>query len=187
MQAEDRLVRIGSTGSHVLIMRMRSSHPLDRHVQKLLIYKTELAYRALEVSIKFNPLKPRLGVAVVEETDEEMVARINAAGTEVERGVALSKLHRVLARESEKVVDVPEPELTADKKEVLRNALDYMISVCDGAEKRDGQGFNKPDAFISRWIGMCLRDEDEVSYRVLERILVRYRRQLKGKFEEIWK
>lgn len=188
IQSEDRLVRIGATGSHVLIMRMRSNHPLDRHIQKLLAHKIALAYKALEESIKFKPPPPRLpGVAVVQETDEEMMARINAAGQEVEREIALDRLHGILGRESAKVKDVPEPELTPGRMAMLRDALDYMISVCDGAETRDMQGFNKPDAFIARWVGCCLREEDEVSYRVLERILVRYRRQLKGKFEEIWK
>jgi hypothetical protein len=188
MQSEDRLVRIGATGSFVLIMRMYSNHPLDRHIHKLLAHKIELAYRALEASIKFNPPPARMpGVAVIEETDEEMRARINAAGEEVEREVALGKLRGILGRESVKVNDVPEPELTTGRKEMLRSALEYMISVCDGAQMRDSMGFNKPDAFIARWVGMCLREEDDVSYRVLERILVRYRRQLKGKFEEIWK
>jgi SWI/SNF-related matrix-associated actin-dependent regulator 1 of chromatin subfamily A len=188
IQAEDRLVRIGATGSHVLIMRMRSNHPLDRHIQKLLAHKIALAYLALEAGIKFKPPPPRLpGVEVIQETDDEMMARINAAGDEVEREIALDRLNGVLARESEKVNNVPEPELTPGRKEMLRGALEYMVSICDGAETRDSMGFNKPDAFMARWVGMCLRDEDEVSYRVLERILVRYRRQLKGRFEEIWK
>ena len=188
IQAEDRLVRIGATGSHVLIMRMRSSHPLDRHTQKLLAHKIALAYLALEATIKFKPLPPRMpGVAVIDETDDEMMARINAAGEEVEREIALDRLQGILRRESAKVKDVPEPELTPGRMAMLRDALGYMISVCDGAEIRDMQGFNKPDAFIARWVGMCLREKDEVSYRVLERILVRYRRQLKGRFEEIWK
>ncbi|MCK9567494.1 SNF2-related protein [Candidatus Pacearchaeota archaeon] len=188
IQAEDRLVRIGATGSHVLIMRMRSNHPLDRHIQKLLKHKIALAYLALEASIKFKPPPPRLpGVAVIQETDDEMMARIQVAGDEVEREIALDRLQGVLARESAKVNNVPEPELTPGRKEMLRDALEYMISVCDGAETRDQMGFNKPDAFMARWVGMCLREEDEVSFRVLERILVRYRRQLKGRFEEIWK
>jgi SWI/SNF-related matrix-associated actin-dependent regulator 1 of chromatin subfamily A len=188
MQSEDRLVRIGATGSFVLIMRMYSNHPLDQHIHKLLAHKIELAYRALEASIKFKPPPPRMpGVTVIEETDEEMRARINAAGEEVEREVALGKLRGILGRESAKVNDVPEPELTPGRKGMLRSALEYMISICDGAEMRDGMGFNKPDAFIARWVGRCLREEDDVSYRVLERILVRYRRQLKGRFEEIWK
>jgi hypothetical protein len=157
-------------------------------MHKLLAHKIALAYKALDASIKFNPPPPRMpGVAVIEETDEEMRARINAAGEEVEREVALGKLRGILGRESAKVNDVPEPELTPGRKEMLRSALEYMISICDGAEMRDSMGFNKPDAFIARWVGRCLREEDDVSYRVLERILVRYRRQLKGKFEEIWK
>jgi len=188
IQSEDRLVRIGATGNHVLIMRMRSNHPLDKHIQKLLEYKIALAYNALEASIKFKPLPPRMpGVTVIEETDDEMMARINAAGDEADREIALYRLNGVLARESAKVNDVPEPELTPGRKEMLRGALEYMVSICDGAETRDQMGFNKPDAFMARWVGMCLREEDEVSFRVLERILVRYRRQLKGKFEEIWK
>jgi hypothetical protein len=186
IQAEDRLVRIGAVGKHVLIMRMSSSHALDRHIQNLLAHKIELAYRALEVSIKLNPPPPRLEVTIMEETNEEMMARINSAGDEVEREIALEKLQGVLVRESEKAKKVPEPKLTAQKKEILRSALEYMVSVCDGAETRDGIGFNKADAFIARWIGFCLRDEDEVSYRVLERVLVRYRKQLGERFSSIW-
>lgn len=188
LQSEDRLVRIGTTADHVLIMRMSSSHPLDKHMQKLIEYKMEMIYASLEASIKFKPLPPRkLAVDVIEETDEELLARINAAGAEVEREIALDRLHGILGRESAKVKDVPEPELTPGRMAMLRDALDYMISVCDGAVEKDGMGFSKPDAHIARWIGHCLREEDGVSYRVLERILVRYRRQLKRRFEEIWK
>ncbi len=78
--------------------------------------------------------------------------------------------------------------MTLGRKVMLREALDYMVSRCDGAETRDGIGFSKPDAGIGHWIHSTgLRDEDELPFRVLERILCRYRRQLKGRFEEIWK
>lgn len=188
IQAEDRVVRIGQNASNVLIMRMRSSHPLDVHIQALLQKKMRIALAALETSIRFKPLKPRKpGVALVEETDEELLARIREAENEAEREISLGRLHGILGRESAKVNDVPEPPLTAGRMAMLRDALDHMIGRCDGAISRDGMGFNKPDAMIARWVGHCLRDEDEVSYRVLERILVRYRKQLKGKFEEIWK
>jgi hypothetical protein len=188
IQSEDRCVRIGATADKVLIMRMTSTHPLDRHIQKLIEYKMALIYASLEASIRVTPLRPRKPNAeLVDESDEELIERIRAAEEEASHTIAIGKLHSVLSRESIKVNDVPEPELTTDRKAMLRAALDYMISICDGAEKRDSMGFNKPDAFIARWVGHCLRDEDEVSYRVLERILVRYRRQLKGKFEEIWK
>ena len=94
----------------------------------------------------------------------------------------------VSGREAAKVNDVPEPPLTLERKEMLRNALGYMCSICDGAETKDGKGFNKPDASIAHWLDQCgLLDEDDGPFRVLERILVRYRRQLKGEFEAIWK
>jgi hypothetical protein len=74
------------------------------------------------------------------------------------------------------------------RKELLRDALEYMVSRCDGAHEKDYMGFNKPDASIGHWISRTgLRDEDEVAFRVLERMLVRYPKQLKGMFEEIWK
>lgn len=46
-QAEDRLVRIGQRASSVQVMRMVSSHPLDRRVHELLSRKTAIARAAL--------------------------------------------------------------------------------------------------------------------------------------------
>lgn len=182
--------RIGQTSDKVLIKRMVSKHPLDRHIQMLLEWKLLIAHQALEVGIKFTPLKPRplaQNIQVVEETDEELAARIKVADNEANQAEALGKLRRVLARESAKVDDVPEPVLTTGRKAMLEEALEYMIGRCDGAETRDGMGFSKPDASISRWIGASLTSGDDLPFRVLERILCRYRRQLKGQFEEIWK
>lgn len=153
-------------------------------------WKLLIAQKALEESIKFTPLKPRplaQDIHIVEETDEELAARIEAAEKEANKEEALGKLRRVLGRESVKVNDVPEPILTTGRKAMLMEALDYMISRCDGAETRDGMGFSKPDASISRWIGASLTSGEDLPFRVLERILCRYRRQLKGQFEEIWK
>jgi SWI/SNF-related matrix-associated actin-dependent regulator 1 of chromatin subfamily A len=190
IQSEDRICRIGQKSSVVLIKRMVSNHPLDLHIQKLLEWKLEIAYRALEASIKFNPPKPRpliQDVELIEETEEELINRIKAAENEANREEAFGKLERIAGREAAKVNEIPEPELTVERKDMLREALDYMIGRCDGANQRDGIGFNKPDASIGHWIYRTgLRDEDELPFRVLERILIRYRRQLKGQFEEIW-
>ena len=90
--------------------------------------------------------------------------------------------------ESERVSHVPEPELTEERKSLLRGALGHLCSVCDGAFLRDGMGFNKPDACIGHWMNSIDMEtaEDDI-YRVLERILVRYRKtQLTGKFDGIW-
>jgi intein/homing endonuclease len=183
--------RIGQTSNIVLIKRMSSTHPLDQHMQKLIEHKMELAYRALEASIKFKPIKPRSLAQeqeIIEESDEELAARIQSAEDEVNREIALGKLQAIAGREAAKVNDVPEPELTPGRKAMLREALDYMVGRCDGAVMRDGMGFNRPDAFIGHWLyATGLRDDDELPFRVLERILVRYRRQLKEGFEAIWK
>ncbi len=191
IQSEDRAHRIGTTANSILIKRMVSNHPLDTHIQNLLEWKLEIAYRALEESIKFKPLKKRpltQDIKIVDESDEELAARIKATEDEVTREESLGKLQRIASREAVKVNDVPEPPLTPGRKVMLRKALEYMISRCDGAETRDGMGFSKPDAGLGRWIhDTGLRDEDELPFRVLERILCRYRRQLKGQFEEIWK
>ena len=191
IQSEDRACRIGQTSDKVLIKRMCSNHPLDLHIQRLLEWKLEMAFRALEASIKFKPLKKRpltQDIKVVEESDEELAARIKAAENDADREVALGKLQRVAGREAVKVNDVPEPPLTPGRKAMLKEALEYMAGRCDGAIEKDGVGFNRPDAAIGHWIhDTGLRDEDELPFRVLERILCRYRRQLKGQFEEIWK
>ena len=190
IQAEDRLLRIGQE-SNVLVMRMSSTHPLDVHMQELIELKIALAYKALEACVKFTPIKPRplaQEIKIIEETDEELMARIAAAGAEADRGYFLGRIQQIAGREAAKVNNVPEPPLTPKRKEMLRGALAYMVSVCDGAWEKDFQGFNRPDAGIGHWIASSgLRDEDEVTFRVLERILVRYRRQLKGEFEAIWK
>lgn len=183
--------RIGQTSDNVLVMRMNSSHPLDIRIQHLIEYKTKLMQKALDESFKFSPPKARplaQDIKIIEETAEELAERMKAAESEVERNYALSRLQEIAGREAAKVDGVPEPELTPNRKRLLREALDYMISVCDGAIEKDGMGFNRPDAFIGHWIfATGLREEDELAFRVLERILCRYRRQLKEEFEGIWK
>lgn len=187
IQSEDRLHRIGTKANKILIKRLCSNHPLDLHIQKLLAWKVELAYRSLEVDLQFNPTNTQKNITLVEETDEELQARMQLVEDTVERESAIQKLNRVLERESVKVSHIPEPKLTQSKKEILKEALSYMMGRCDGAIERDGMGFNKPDALMCRWIiASGLRDEDDQSFRVLERILCRYRRQLND-FEGIWK
>src|SRR5690606_16904512 len=154
IQAEDRICRIGQTSDGVLIMRMVSSHPLDVHMHQLIAFKTELAYKALEASLNFKPLKerPTQDIKLIEETDEELEVRIRNADKEAEREFSLSKIFKIAGREAVKVNDVPEPPLTLARKKLLREALEYITSRCDGAETRDGVGFSKPDAGIGHWL-----------------------------------
>lgn len=195
IQAEDRICRIGATTENVLIQRMTSNHPMDQHINKLICKKIALMYEALDKSIKVKPLKKRPEkIELVEETEADMLARIEAAGKEAEKQFYKDKVHGILGRELARAEGIPEPKLTPKRKELILRALDYMASRCDGAESRDYMGFNKPDAAIAQWLYGAEFAEDEVIWRVTERILSRYYRQLVtiGKefgedFTAIWK
>jgi hypothetical protein len=190
LQAEDRLRRIGQT-KKVLIQHLQSNHPLDKHIQKLIRYKMELMQKSLDENIKFKPPRnfDKPAPDVVEESDEELAARLAAleeAEKEAERQVACDRIHSILSREQAKS-DVPEPELTPKRKQLIKDALAFMVARCDGAIEKDYIGFNRPDACIAHWIfATGLRDDDEVTFRVTERILSRYYRQLNEQFGAIW-
>lgn len=79
--------------------------------------------------------------------------------------------------------DAPFPE---DMKEIVKAAHAYMISVCDGAYMRDGQGFNKPDASVMHWMAST-EYQDDASYWLALAILRRYRRQLYPRFPQLWR
>ncbi len=191
IQAEDRICRIGQTANNIQIMHMQSKHPLDQHVQKLIAQKIEIARKALEDAYKYKA--PKLKDVIVpdlkDESDAELKARLDAieeAGREAERQHARGRVHRILDRERSKAT-LPEPELTSERKDMLMGALNYMVGRCDGAVTRDNQGFNKPDAAIGHWIAATgMKKDDDVTFRVLERILSRYHRQLGDKFAAIW-
>ena len=75
----------------------------------------------------------------------------------------------------------PEVELAERVKPVILEAFYYMLSICDGAQERDGMGFNKPDANIARLLMMVGLDTDD-KLRIAERMLSRYKRQLHANY-----
>jgi hypothetical protein len=182
MQSEDRLHRIGQTNC-VLVKSMVSNHPLDIHVHNLIEYKIEMARRALDAGYKYEANKAEGtmngSMDLIEETQEQRDERVRRATTEAEKAIARDKIKAIAQRESAKVSNVKEPELSEEKKQLLAEALGYMNSVCDGAKKKDEIGFNKADTAIARWFGSAmLSNDDDDLYRTLERILVRYKGQL---------
>lgn len=186
LQAEDRFRRISQKANSLLIMHMQSKHPLDRHVQNLIRKKMDLMSAALESSVLIKTEYQSKNITLKEETDEELSIRIKSAEIETKKKYSKMRLEGIIEREKLKVKETPEPELDNHRKDMLIEALEYMLSRCDGAVKRDAIGFSKPDSVIANWVldsGM----DDDLSFRTLERILVRYRRQLKDKFQEIWK
>jgi len=75
-QAEDRICRIGQTSSKIEIARMVSDHVLDKHVQKLLAWKSAIIQLAIE-----KELPSRTGDVSKDtdgETQEEFEARMQS-------------------------------------------------------------------------------------------------------------
>ena len=189
-QAEDRIRRIGQKSSSLLYQTMVTSHPLDLHVQSLLAQKTQLIRKAIDNTIDFKAPKQldNNQPDIIEETEDELSERIENAIREEQEKAAKAKVHGILGREMARAGDDPMPELTDNRKKLIRKALSHMAGQCDGAKERDGIGFNKPDAAIGHWlVATGLHANDDDTFRVAERILSRYYNQLGGKFSAIWK
>lgn len=184
-QAEDRNRRIGQTASSLLYKRLVTDHPLDKRVDELLEQKMALYRAAIENKVEY---RPKVSPEIRQETQEELEARLAAAGAEVERAVYLDKIESVIERERGKGVG-PEPVLTPERKELIRSAFNQMIGSCDGALTKDDVGFNKPDAAIAHWVARIgLQDDDELAFRLIERMLSRYKHtQLGEDYAGIWR
>jgi SWI/SNF-related matrix-associated actin-dependent regulator 1 of chromatin subfamily A len=190
IQAEDRIHRIGQTSDKVLITRMVSDHPLDLHVQKLLQQKMNLIHGAIEREVSALQLPTVREVSAEEHAAK--LERLARAEAEAEAAAEAGRTRRTRAAVSGWLASArrqakrPEAEITPELRPVLSDALGYMLERCDGAVAKDGAGFNRPDAAI---VGLLLRAglESDEEYRLAERILCRYRRQLGREFPALWR
>jgi hypothetical protein len=195
-QAEDRIHRIGQDAEKVLITRMVSDHPLDKHVHALLAAKTAMISAAIENTVDPATLNikrgPGLNIVTEEQHEAKMKALADAAiaAEEANHEAKLQKIRDTiphwLARMQERA-SAPEYELTEAIKPVIRDAYDHLLSVCDGAKTKDKMGFNKPDASLAKLILMVdpsLGREDTL--RLAERVLSRYKRQLHKQFPALF-
>jgi hypothetical protein len=71
-------------------------------------------------------------------------------------------------------------------KHVVAEALDYMLSVCDGAATKDDQGFNKPDGCVARWLAPGVRKGSKYAVASAAAILRKYPRQLAEAFPSLF-
>jgi hypothetical protein len=189
-QAEDRICRLGQTANKVEIVRMVSNHPLDLHIQKLLVDKIDTIQRSIDNSIKGQRLTATpVGAAQPEvESEEEFQARLQRVVEEQGKlesaklkAKAKSKVDGIHKREVARAKKGVRLELTPDRSAEVRAAFGYMLGVCDGANQRDGHGFNKPDAAVAHWLltaGLETAQELEAGFLILSR----YRRQLSERF-----
>jgi SWI/SNF-related matrix-associated actin-dependent regulator 1 of chromatin subfamily A len=180
-QAEDRICRIGQT-KPCEIVRLVSDHVLDQHIHRLIAEKIQLFANAIDKQVVVQKQE------TAGETDEEYAARLEAMQQELEHKTdkerkdhAASKLERVVKRELQKrgtgfVMPVMTPALV----QAIENGLSKMLGTCDGAKDRDEIGFNKPDAFISRWL-YALGLDNQLTQKAAYLMLLRYPKQVKLK------
>lgn len=194
LQAVDRLHRIGAKGEAILITYLQSSHPLDQHVQNLIRQKMHIIEKAINETASYQVTPAGVvDATLVEESDEEMQKRVAAVTASINsvkdplirKLTAREKVKAIYQREMDKGEGEP-PELDDARRGLIRDALAFMDERCDGAASKDGQGFNKADTHIGKWLAATeMEDDDEISFRVAERILSRYHRQLAA-FKKIW-
>lgn len=185
LQCEDRINRIGQTRP-VEIVRMVSDHILDQHVLALLAQKIAMIDAAVE--------KENAGVvptAIQGETEAEFASRTErraatiaelAANPVIPVNPKRDELNQRMVKRAKREL-LP---LTPERIEAINSAVSFMNSVCDGAEMRDGQGWNKPDAIIARYVlhGHLNNEREQTTALAM---LTRYFRQLNGQFPILFK
>jgi len=195
-QAEDRLARIGQKSNKVEIVRMVSNHPLDLHVQNLLVDKIDTIIKSIDLAVVGEKLPG--GAARTDdatgETEEEFQARMSVLVAKAEKDIAgrkaqaeaerkataKGKVGTIHSREKARLKVAALP-LTLERVDAVRESFKFMLSVCDGAVTWDNQGFNKPDASVAHWLlsaGLETDQEVEAAYYML----TRYHRQLSKKY-----
>jgi hypothetical protein len=119
-----------------------------------------------------------------DETPEQRQARVDAieaAARQIERDAHRTMAERVRDREIERAarhghVTV---KLTDARRDAIREAYAMMLGQCDGARRKDGVGFNKPDAAVAHKLSSFNLDDD-VSLTALWLMLRRYPGQVSG-------
>lgn len=198
LQAEDRICRIGQESDKVEIVRMVSDHPLDKHVLRLLDAKMTLIRSSVEKTLSAT-IPEATPTKVEAETEEQYATRMSAlkerndkfaadrtaAEAELTKAQAKVKACRIHERLKAKAKN-PVPEMTEELSSAIRAAFNFMLGVCDGAIKRDNQGFNQPHAFVAHCLltaGLETREELEAAYLLM---VPTYKRQLSGEFPELF-
>jgi hypothetical protein len=96
---------------------------------------------------------------------------------------AMNRVQKMLERERDRAKGrfVEPKEIDTKLEYQIRQGLKKMLEVCDGAVDKDNQGFNKPDAYLSRHLYDAGLDNKEVLLTAYY-MLSRYPRQVKNIF-----
>lgn len=181
LQAEDRIARIGQASNKVHIIHLVSRHVLDQHVHDLIKNKMDMIYKAIEGDAEYKPKALVYGdpSTIVNETEDELVERIKKTQEDIDRKQAKDKVNEFLKKADR------EFKLNDGRRELIRNAMGYMVGNCDGAKVKDNHGFNKPDARIAYWAYAAGLNNDD-SLRLAESILFKYRNTQLNGYDDIW-
>ena len=150
-QAEDRCHRIGQKDS-VLVQHMVLEGSIDARMAQRLVEKQAVIDQILDHS---HP------ASILEEDDIAFPAE-EAAATH-------STKQRQIALDAK---GMPKEEIV-----LVHRKLRHLAAACDGAASRDGEGFNRIDAYI----GKSLSDQRELTPRQAalgKRLVKKYHRQL---------
>lgn len=195
VQAEDRAHRIGQTGSAVQIIHLVVDHAVDRRVCAILRAKQALIEGAIERRIvvdareaetTFDPQARMRALTRLAELEADRREAIEDAAAEQDRTACRARVARralILRAESPELTEI---QWTPELMESVRGAIDFLASVCDGAQVKDGAGFNKIDAARGRWLAVAGMDTDDAMITGLE-IARRYPRQLREMFPALFR
>ena len=151
-QAEDRCHRIGQQGS-VLAQHLILEGSIDAQMALTIIDKQEVIDQALDREI---PL----------ENPTVMTPEKEAPATQ-------KTDRRQIAKEA--------PKLTPEEVETVHAQLRRLADLCDGANARDGSGFNKTDTVIGKSLAAQLRLTPKQAV-LGKRLTKKYHRQLEMEF-----
>jgi SWI/SNF-related matrix-associated actin-dependent regulator 1 of chromatin subfamily A len=171
-QAEDRIHRIGQKSGNVHYRILTSSHPLDRHVNALLVAKQQVIGKAVDTLMEYTPPpKPPKSAGPLAQ---RQWSTIQEAIKEVKTAKARDKLARKrasLARRESIDGSIPDT-FTPDQVQAMQGALAGLAGSCDFARTKDGCGFNRTDTYTGHSLAMTGLSEplyQQVAYGILRK------------------
>jgi hypothetical protein len=195
MQCHDRICRIGQTSDKIEIVTMMSSHVMDQHVNNLILKKMRMIEGSVEKLVKpIIPVNTADNILQGETSEQfaqrmELVKKAREDAEKVEKENSTkevrTKVEQIAEKFKSKIGKWIEQPLTPELTESIRNAFNAMVANDpDYASELNGIGFNKPDSYISRWLGHNLNTESEC--RAMLGLLQKYSGQLKNRFPNLF-
>lgn len=147
LQGEDRAHRIGQR-KNVLVQHLVYANSIDAKISKMFVDKMDVITSALDLYSKLGiPAKdiPKGGI-----DPDEIVKKVEVAGIQATAtiDVAADELGEKTKIEDEDIVKPSKTKTVAvktytdEQKNVAYNSIQYLYSVCDGAQTKDGMGFS---------------------------------------------